>query len=858
MSRLNNDRSDREQTIKNFLRDHLNDPKDGQAIQKILSEAGSCYNADRAYVFEFNKKHTEFSNTYEWCKEGVPAEKDNLQHITVDGLENWFDELEKNGEFIISSLSEEYDADSKIYRLLKPQGIESLAMVPLSVNSEVIGFLGVDNPRCNVGDTLLLSVIASACCIEITNKRLEDSNKALTERMKIIQSMSEIYTSVYYIDIAENSYVELASIDSVHEQIGSTGNAQEKLDFFCRNMMSPEYTDNMLRFVDIKTLDERLSGSRIISKEFLCTVPFPPDREELPYWVQCSFIDGGRDADGRLSHAVFVTETIHDAKVRELDTQKYLQEANFELTELLKAEKKNTAIISSLSGIFFALYYVDIEEGFIQEIFSPDGVSHTCGEKDDAVSRLSSIVDYWADDEYKSAMRLFTDLGTVDRRLWDSPVITQEYYSVRKDWVRCHLIPVEKNEFGGNTKILFGFRLITAEKERLESQDNVIQALTMTYDNAYAVNTDTAEVKRFLADKQAYSFTYRVHRNDTVQYFECQLVKPGGKRNEFVIAFKNIDEEKNREFAQQRKIESALDEVRKINRTLQYEMNIAGALSKDYPNVVLLDPANDTVMTIKRNGIILKEGERTVKYSYDELCRRFISNYIPAEDRERIGAAFSLDSVLHALETDDEYMFSYRTVYDDTGIHNYQASFFRILNGEIILGLRNIDAIVEEERRNIRIMETQSEIIEGLSSVYYSVLLVYPQADIHENVIGDSLRIQKVFTNLMSNAVKYTPDGVSSGAEAVEYCTVRHQKNQDYYACIIDWKMPEMNGYEATMAIRSIQGRPDARNIPIIALTANAFVEDVQASLDAGMNGHLAKPIVMEEVIGTIARQVHK
>lgn len=75
---------------------------------------------------------------------------------------------------------------------------------------------------------------------------------------------------------------------------------------------------------------------------------------------------------------------------------------------------------------------------------------------------------------------------------------------------------------------------------------------------------------------------------------------------------------------------------------------------------------------------------------------------------------------------------------------------------------------------------------------------------------------------------------------------------------LMDIMMPEMNGYEATMAIRSIQGRPDARNIPIIALTANAFVEDVQASLDAGMNGHLAKPIVMEEVIGTIARQVHK
>ena len=73
----------------------------------------------------------------------------------------------------------------------------------------------------------------------------------------------------------------------------------------------------------------------------------------------------------------------------------------------------------------------------------------------------------------------------------------------------------------------------------------------------------------------------------------------------------------------------------------------------------------------------------------------------------------------------------------------------------------------------------------------------------------------------------------------------------------MDVMMPEMNGYQATEAIRTLEGRPDARTIPIIAMTANAFAEDVQASLDAGMNGHLAKPIVMDEVTKTIARSLN-
>ena len=74
---------------------------------------------------------------------------------------------------------------------------------------------------------------------------------------------------------------------------------------------------------------------------------------------------------------------------------------------------------------------------------------------------------------------------------------------------------------------------------------------------------------------------------------------------------------------------------------------------------------------------------------------------------------------------------------------------------------------------------------------------------------------------------------------------------------LMDIMMPEMNGYEATRAIRSMAERPDGKNIPIIAMTANAFAEDVQASLDVGMNDHLSKPITADEVVKTIERNLN-
>ncbi|MBR2990285.1 MAG: response regulator, partial [Solobacterium sp.] len=72
-----------------------------------------------------------------------------------------------------------------------------------------------------------------------------------------------------------------------------------------------------------------------------------------------------------------------------------------------------------------------------------------------------------------------------------------------------------------------------------------------------------------------------------------------------------------------------------------------------------------------------------------------------------------------------------------------------------------------------------------------------------------------------------------------------------YDAILMDMRMPEMDGLEATRAIRAMD-RPDARSIPIIALTANAFDEDVQRSMQAGLNAHLSKPVQPDTLYETL------
>ena len=93
-----------------------------------------------------------------------------------------------------------------------------------------------------------------------------------------------------------------------------------------------------------------------------------------------------------------------------------------------------------------------------------------------------------------------------------------------------------------------------------------------------------------------------------------------------------------------------------------------------------------------------------------------------------------------------------------------------------------------------------------------------------------------------------------NGQEAVEI--FEKSRPDEFDVILMDIMMPVMNGYEATKMIRSLN-RDDAKKIPIIAMTANAFTEDRIRAKEAGMDEHLSKPIVIDEVTKTILRYVH-
>ena len=115
----------------------------------------------------------------------------------------------------------------------------------------------------------------------------------------------------------------------------------------------------------------------------------------------------------------------------------------------------------------------------------------------------------------------------------------------------------------------------------------------------------------------------------------------------------------------------------------------------------------------------------------------------------------------------------------------------------------------------------------------------------------DNAMNQQIAVLLMRERMNLQVDAVDNGEEAVR--AMEASAPGFYAAVILDVQMPVMDGLQAASAIRALD-RPDAKTIPILALSANTYEEDVRRSLEAGMNAHLAKPIEVAELSAALHR----
>ncbi|MDR2169125.1 MAG: response regulator [Planctomycetaceae bacterium] len=121
-------------------------------------------------------------------------------------------------------------------------------------------------------------------------------------------------------------------------------------------------------------------------------------------------------------------------------------------------------------------------------------------------------------------------------------------------------------------------------------------------------------------------------------------------------------------------------------------------------------------------------------------------------------------------------------------------------------------------------------------------------------LVADDVRVNRFIICSLLKETNIIVDEAENGKQAVDM--IQNSAAGHYLLILMDMQMPIMDGCTATRIIRNLQ-HPDAGKLPIIAMTANVFKEDVQEVLDAGMNGHIGKPVDIKIIIDTIQKTIN-
>ena len=196
-----------------------------EAVNALLTITGEFYDADRCYIFENQPGKNTVSNTYEWCDDGIEPAKDMLQDISLEVCADWYREFETRGAFFMDALDNEHNTPEAV-EILKAQGIESLLAAPIYAGEEIVGYIGVDNPKKAKQDVEVLRAIANVVHSEMLERnelnRAAERMRDLEEQQRHIKAFGDmINAALWSINIgADDTVKEIYWSDDFRRMFG--------------------------------------------------------------------------------------------------------------------------------------------------------------------------------------------------------------------------------------------------------------------------------------------------------------------------------------------------------------------------------------------------------------------------------------------------------------------------------------------------------------------------------------------------------------------------------------------------------------------------------------------------------------
>lgn len=530
-----------------------------------------------------------------------------------------------------------------------------------------------------------------------------------------------------------------------------------------------------------------------------------------------------------------------------------------DVTRNIENERKYQNLTAATSQIYHAIYHIDLIQDRIEKLAGANQNYTPTGVVTSATAQLNDILEKMVAPSHHEIMQYFFDLTTVNDRLHGKLFISREYPSPQGIWRRATFIVQNRDTDDDVTEILYVTQIIDDYKQKeLAYQQELVKAV----ESANQANTAKTDFLNRMSHDIRTPLNGILGMLDIAQKNETNpkaLLECHEKMRTAAFHLKALVNdvldmqrmETDRFFLEQIPfdIREILDNCWSMLEAQASRLDIT--LKKIKPGSLKYPYLIGSPLHIRQ--IFMNLLSNAIKYNkpggsisvHAKIIRQVHQNVIYKFIISDTGIGISPEFQKHIFEPFAQEDTGARTIYKGTG-----------------LGMAIVHRLVQEMGGTIQLKSEKNVGSTFTLILPFTIDEHQPSAsaetatdtpadltDLHILVVEDNeLNLEIAVFSLEAAGLNVST--AINGLEAVRL--FEKSKPYEYDIILMDIMMPVMNGLDAAKAIRGLS-RPDAPTVPIIALSANAFAEDIQKSKNAGINEHLAKPLEMDKVLKVIS-----
>lgn len=667
----------------------------------------------------------------------------------------------------------------------------------------------------------------------------KERNDRLEEEKQILESLSSDFTAIYYLEVNSGKFesVHIQDETNASELIKSCSEYKDFYEYayqYAMRYIPKEEQPEFLWWFSRDNLKSLLKAQVSLTQNYRCY----PNAQNHQYF-ETKVVKVSEDE--KSCHALLGFRYIDDIIKKEKATQKRLQNA-------LEEIKRSNETISTIAKSYSSIYKVDFETDTYEKISGNDIIPKTgC-----ASEKMFDVCEQDVAPEYRNIIHQFANIETLTSQLEKEEDVLAEYRMADGNWHKLRIIVSKRNANGKAIQAIATIRIISetkrkelnlffeAEQAKREAKIKTRFLQSMSHDmrtplNGIAgmlhiadQNPKDLELQKITRNKIHQSLNYLISLvNDVLDMNDLESDNFTEEEVDFditkLLGNMNIDAQ---QLAQEKNIQYVLD---------WYEGQLSHSSFRGFPIYL-----SRILSIVVQNAVKFTPENGEIHVWMNEKCLDDSTSLLEFRCKDN-GIGMSKDFIQHAFDLFAQEDSSSRSTYQGTGLGLPIAKkLVEYMHGNIQLeSEKGIGTTV-----SIQIPFKLGKSIENKNNRNQQISLEGLCVLVAED---NDLNMEIVEYMLERNGIQVVC--AKDGQEVIDLFEKSEVNEFDFI--LMDIMMPKLNGLDATRKIRSLK-RQDAKTVPIIAMSANAFVEDIMNSKIAGMNMHLAKPLDETKLINAL------